>query len=384
MILLIEDEMARAKTSGFNMIHPTRIKGSWYSSLFRNPRFTDHLLVRWIELGGIRGKAIQYLPNEVKAYFPNANRAKSASSRSSIEHKISRPPSAAAKVPSRPSSAAPANRQHPSRFSMKPPSAPSENVAKAVMTLKDSQGILSKSNEYENEGVTVNEVSQIPHPAPLPELKISDPSIQRAIISAENHSSPSQPNPNEEVGRFTPRANDLMKKHQHDLITMANTRSPNPLLQFIPDRIFDGLKEKRAAFSRVEQPSKASEGMNGFYSNQSKPADEGSLETTSLVNLHQSATKMIQENPRKVLRSENLNSASERLNLLNINLRKMRTDSHIAGVKDYAINDNMGKPPSGLRLLKQRSDISQSKVQHLQFKTIKTQSGSLILQIRDS
>ena len=112
MILLIEDEMARAKASEFHLVYPTKTQGRHYSSLLRNPRFTDHLLTRWIELGGISGRALQYLPTEVQAYFPTSSSAsrpkKTRPSSASVSISQSRSlstPSSSSRLSSRPSSA---------------------------------------------------------------------------------------------------------------------------------------------------------------------------------------------------------------------------------------------------------------------------------------
>jgi hypothetical protein len=83
MILLIEDEIARSKTGGFRLLHPIKESGSFYTSLFRNPRFSDHLLTRWLEIGGIRGKGLGFLPAEVRSYFPMPKSSRPSSSTSS-------------------------------------------------------------------------------------------------------------------------------------------------------------------------------------------------------------------------------------------------------------------------------------------------------------
>lgn len=97
ILVLIEDEMHRAKTGGFIQVHPvlpTRplpvshrapieslladlsspvpYPGEYYLSLYRNARFHDHLLYKWLSLGGCRGKAGQrYLPRYVYNHIRN-------------------------------------------------------------------------------------------------------------------------------------------------------------------------------------------------------------------------------------------------------------------------------------------------------------------------
>jgi hypothetical protein len=87
MILLIEDEIARSKTGGFRLLHPIKESGSFYTSLFRNPRFSDHLLTRWLEIGGIRGKGLGFLPAEVRSYFPMPKSSRPSSSTSSTNRR---------------------------------------------------------------------------------------------------------------------------------------------------------------------------------------------------------------------------------------------------------------------------------------------------------
>lgn len=95
ILVLIEDEMHRAKTGGFIQVHPvlptrplpSRVPvanvvadimspvlypGEYYLSLYRNARFHDHLLYKWLSLGGCRGKAGQrYLPRYVYSHIRN-------------------------------------------------------------------------------------------------------------------------------------------------------------------------------------------------------------------------------------------------------------------------------------------------------------------------
>jgi hypothetical protein len=97
ILVLIEDEMHRAKSGGFIQVHPilpTRAlpaslklspefivaglsspvphTGEYYLSLYRNARFHDHLLYKWLSLGGCRGQAGQkFLPRYVFTHIRN-------------------------------------------------------------------------------------------------------------------------------------------------------------------------------------------------------------------------------------------------------------------------------------------------------------------------
>lgn len=99
ILLLIEDEMHRARSGGFIQVHPvlpagraaqqaaTRggpsdlladlsspvpAIGEYYLSLYRNARFHDHLLYKWLSLGGCRGAAGQrYLPKYLSNVIRN-------------------------------------------------------------------------------------------------------------------------------------------------------------------------------------------------------------------------------------------------------------------------------------------------------------------------
>ncbi len=70
MLLMIEDEFSRSKSSGFQLIHPTPQKASFYTNLYRNSRFSDQMLAKWVEMGGLRGRAMSFLPASVRSNFP--------------------------------------------------------------------------------------------------------------------------------------------------------------------------------------------------------------------------------------------------------------------------------------------------------------------------
>ena len=62
ILQVVEDEMDRARSGGFVVAHPTPAGASHYTSLYRSSRYSDHLLARWIEIGGSAGGGAQYLP----------------------------------------------------------------------------------------------------------------------------------------------------------------------------------------------------------------------------------------------------------------------------------------------------------------------------------
>lgn len=100
MLLMIEDEFARSNSSGFKLIHPTPQKASHYTSLFRNSRFSDQMLAKWVEIGGIGGRAVHHLPNEIRSYFCNRGTQEFVQK---LDKKTPRRPASA--TPSRPSTA---------------------------------------------------------------------------------------------------------------------------------------------------------------------------------------------------------------------------------------------------------------------------------------
>jgi hypothetical protein len=103
MLLMIEDEFARSKSSGFQLIHPTIQKASHYTSLFRNSRFSDQMLAKWVELGGIAGRAITHLPTSIRLHL-NRRGVPYYSSKSSGSEKAVLPRRPASAAPSRPRS----------------------------------------------------------------------------------------------------------------------------------------------------------------------------------------------------------------------------------------------------------------------------------------
>lgn len=69
MLIMIEDEISRSRSTLFRLVHPHGSSShvGHYLSLYRNPRFNDYLLAKWLTAGGAMGMAGQrYLPPLVR------------------------------------------------------------------------------------------------------------------------------------------------------------------------------------------------------------------------------------------------------------------------------------------------------------------------------
>jgi hypothetical protein len=62
IILMIEDEFSRAASTKFTLLHPVPVSVQYYLSLYRNARFSDHLLAKWVLNNGMHGPLRQYVP----------------------------------------------------------------------------------------------------------------------------------------------------------------------------------------------------------------------------------------------------------------------------------------------------------------------------------
>jgi hypothetical protein len=60
-LLLLEDEIDRVRSTDFILLHPLKASALHYLSLYRSPRFSDHLLTRWIFAGGSAGKYSKHI-----------------------------------------------------------------------------------------------------------------------------------------------------------------------------------------------------------------------------------------------------------------------------------------------------------------------------------
>jgi hypothetical protein len=61
---MAEDEFARARSTQFTRVHPQPISAAHYVGLYKNCRFADHLLAKWIIEGGSSGALKKYLPTK--------------------------------------------------------------------------------------------------------------------------------------------------------------------------------------------------------------------------------------------------------------------------------------------------------------------------------
>ena len=63
-LLMIDDEMQRASSTHFKLLHPTKANAERYLSLYRIQRFTDHMLAKWMIDGRSTGLAGLYIPSQ--------------------------------------------------------------------------------------------------------------------------------------------------------------------------------------------------------------------------------------------------------------------------------------------------------------------------------
>lgn len=66
MLLMIEDELDRSKSSKFHCIHPTASTVMQYLPLYKNTRFSDHLLARWVLDRGMDGPLRPFIPRYLR------------------------------------------------------------------------------------------------------------------------------------------------------------------------------------------------------------------------------------------------------------------------------------------------------------------------------
>lgn len=64
LLLMVEDEMARAQSTFFHIVHPTPNAASYYTTLYRSCRFSDHLLAKWVQSGGSEGEFGHLIPEK--------------------------------------------------------------------------------------------------------------------------------------------------------------------------------------------------------------------------------------------------------------------------------------------------------------------------------
>jgi hypothetical protein len=63
LLLMAEDEFARARSTQFTIAHPTPLGAAHYNDLYRSARFSDHLLAKWVIEGGSTGSMRKYIPS---------------------------------------------------------------------------------------------------------------------------------------------------------------------------------------------------------------------------------------------------------------------------------------------------------------------------------
>jgi len=63
---MAEDELQRSRSSKYHLVHPTPNNASYYNSLYRSCRFSDHLLAHWVMNGGSKGKYAKYIPTKYR------------------------------------------------------------------------------------------------------------------------------------------------------------------------------------------------------------------------------------------------------------------------------------------------------------------------------
>ena len=93
LLLMIEDEFNRMKSTKFQCLHPIPTTCVHYNRLYRNHRFADHLLAKWVLDGMSTGINRQYIPSK----FLTSDTSISATSKAKRTNKtVIRPKSASA------------------------------------------------------------------------------------------------------------------------------------------------------------------------------------------------------------------------------------------------------------------------------------------------
>ena len=69
---MVEDELHRAKSTKFHVVHPTPANASYYTTLYRSCRFADHLVAHWVAKGGSKGPYGKLIPTR---YIRNTQEA---------------------------------------------------------------------------------------------------------------------------------------------------------------------------------------------------------------------------------------------------------------------------------------------------------------------
>lgn len=93
LLLMIEDEFNRMKSTRFQCLHPIPVTCAHYNTLYRNHRFADHLLAKWVLDGMSTGINRQYIPSK---FLTNDTSSLSISKARPSKKTIIRPKSASA------------------------------------------------------------------------------------------------------------------------------------------------------------------------------------------------------------------------------------------------------------------------------------------------
>jgi hypothetical protein len=91
ILLMIEDEFARAAHSHFNLLHPSPHTVVDYLKLYRSARFSDHLIGKWVLNNGMYGKLREFVPTKfIKSSFAGSGASSpvKGSDRSSTKMKL--------------------------------------------------------------------------------------------------------------------------------------------------------------------------------------------------------------------------------------------------------------------------------------------------------
>jgi tubulin polyglutamylase TTLL4 len=73
MLLMVEDEIDRCKSTQFIQAHPTPTTAEHYNRLYFSSRFSDHLLARWVIDGGSKGVLRKFIPQKYLSEHQHCN-----------------------------------------------------------------------------------------------------------------------------------------------------------------------------------------------------------------------------------------------------------------------------------------------------------------------
>ena len=85
---MIEDEIGRAKSTKYHLVHPKPSTAAYYTTLYRNCRFSDHLLAKWVMGGGSTGDHFRHL---IPPRFVPIDHSPNGKKKNNSQQKIARP-----------------------------------------------------------------------------------------------------------------------------------------------------------------------------------------------------------------------------------------------------------------------------------------------------